>query len=80
MLSLVLAMAVLLANVAMLSAHRPNRLSEAEQQRHQKKRAVHADGVAHRSECERCEPDGQPAADDGVAAGAGIMLAPSNQL
>lgn len=35
MLSLVLAMAVLLANVAMLSAHMPNRLSEAEQQRHQ---------------------------------------------
>ncbi len=35
MLSLVIAMAVLLANVAMLSAHMPNRLSEAEQQRHQ---------------------------------------------
>lgn len=35
MLSLVIAVAVLLANLAMLSAHMPNRLSEAEQQRHQ---------------------------------------------
>ena len=35
MLSLVIARAVLLANVAMLSAHMPNRLSQAEHERHQ---------------------------------------------